>query len=576
MAKYKIDQRDIEFGLFEHLKIQDYSTDFEEADLKAMLDEVIKFTGNSVFPTRAQSDIEGVKLTDDGVKVPECLQEMNRLYYENGFIGMGYPEEFGGIPAPETMKVACDSLTTGANMAWMLYPGLSKAAANVLITVGNEEQKNLIVPKIMSGEWGGTMCLTEPDAGSDVGNLKTTATPNGDGTYKIKGVKHFISSGDNDLYDNIIHLVLARTPGAPEGTKGLSLFVVPKYQIDGAGTKGESNNVVCTKIEEKMGIHASATCELTFGGEGDCVGTLLGKELEGMKNMFIMMNEARLYCGIQGESAAALAYELTKQYCEERVQFKQPIINHPDVRRMLLKMRAMVRGMRALCLFTGSLFDELHKNKDPKCEAEIGLLTPICKAFFTDEGTQLTIDAVQLHGGYGYCSEYEIEQFVRDVKISTIYEGTNAIQAIDFVTRKILKDGGKTFMAFGERVQKAMNDADESIFPEKKVLGASLGKAGEIATVFGKFAQEGKMDRVLEHATDFLTYCSNIAVAWALLDQAVLAQSKLGSASGEDANYYQTKIDDFKVYVQHYLYRNAGTSKIILSETQNPIMSYKL
>lgn len=576
MAKYKVDQRDVEFGLFEHLNASQFADGFEETDLKAMLTELIKYCENEIYPTRAKSDLEGVKLTADGVKVPECLKPVNKGYYENGFVGLGFPEELGGIPVPETFKVACDSIATGANMAWMLYPGLSKAAANVIVQVGTEEQKNKFVPNMMSGLWGGTMCLTEPDAGSDVGNLKTTATPNGDGTFNLKGVKHFISSGDNDLYENIIHLVLARTPDAPEGTKGLSLFLVPKYKINEDGSNGDANNLICTKIEEKMGIHASATCELTFGQGGDCVGEMIGEELEGMKNMFIMMNEARLYCGLQGESTAALAYELTKQYCEERVQFKAPIVNHPDVRRMLLKMRAMVRGMRGLSLFTGALFDEYHKSKDPKVNAEIGLLTPICKAFFTDEGTQQAIDALQLHGGYGYCTEYEIEQFVRDVKISTIYEGTNGIQAIDFVTRKILKDGGKTFMAFGERVQKTMNQADEKLFPEKRVLGASLGQAGDIATRLGGFAQKGEIDRVLEHATDFLSYCSNVVVAWVLLDHAVIAAEKIGSASGDDKDYYQSKIDDFKVYVQHYLYRNAGIAKSIMSDEAHPIMSYKV
>lgn len=571
-----MDQRDIEFNLFEQFKIHEYSEQLDQDDLKAMLSEVIKFAENEIFPTRAKSDIEGVRLEADGVKVPECLHNMQKLYYENGFVSLGYPEEVGGIPAPESMKVACDSVATGANMAWMLYPGLSKAAANVLIHVGSQEQKELAATKILAGEWGGTMCLTEPDAGSDVGNLKTTATPNGDGTYNIKGVKHFISSGDNDLYENIMHLVLARTPEGAEGTKGLSLFLVPKYRYSTDGTKGDGNNLVCTKIEEKMGIHASATCELTFGQGGDCVGTLIGNEFEGMKNMFIMMNEARLYCGIQGESQAALAYELTKQYCEERVQFKKPIIEHPDVKRMLLKMRSIVRGMRGLSIYTGKLFDELKKTKDPAVDAEIGLLTPICKAFFTDEGTQCTIDALQLHGGYGYCSEYEIEQFVRDVKISTIYEGTNAIQALDFVTRKILKDGGKTFMAFGEKIQKTLNNADDAEFPEKKVLAASLAKAGDIGQHFGKLAATGKVDNVLEHCTDFLSYCSNIAVAWILLDQAVTAKEKLASASGSDIEYYQSKIDDFKVYVKHYLYRNSGISRTILSENTADILNFKI
>lgn len=576
MAQFKVDQRDLEFSLFEYLKIQDFTESFEEADMKSMLDELIKFTGNEIFPTREPSDLEGVKLTPEGVKVPECLHKAHKMYHENGWLGIGYPEELGGIPTPEAMKVACDSITTSANMAWMLYPGLSKAAANVISMVGSDEQKNLYVPTMLTGQWGGTMNLTEPDAGSDVGALKTMATKQDDGTYKLKGVKHFISSGDSDLYENIIHLVLARTPDAPEGTKGLSLFIVPKFMINDDNSVGALNDVACTKIEHKMGIHASATCELTFGTNDNCVGYLLGNELEGMKNMFIMMNEARLYCGNQGESQSSLAYELTLQYCRERAQFKKPIIEHPDVKRTLLKLRSMVRGMRALSMYTASLFDEHHRTNDEKVLGEIGFLTPVCKAFLTDEGTQVAIDCLQLHGGYGYCSEYGIEQFVRDVKISTIYEGTNAIQAIDFVTRKIMKDGGKTFMAFGEKIQGTLNKADDSIFTNKKYLAKSLAVAGQVGEMFGKKAAKGDIDNILYHATDFLTYCGNVITSWILLEHGILAQEKLANASTDDEKaYLQSKIDDFQVFAQHYLTRNLGTAKRIL-DIQDDIAQYNI
>lgn len=267
-------------------------------------------------------------------------------------------------------------MAIGANVSWSMYYGLTQGAMNVILKVGSQEQKDLYVPKMMEGSWGGTMCLTEAGAGSDVGNAKTTAKPLDNGQYAISGTKIFISSGESDLYENNIHLVLARTPGSPEGTKGLSLFIVPRFKINEDGSNGESNNVRCTKLEEKMGLHGQATCELTFGQDGECVGELIGKEHEGIVNMFIMMNEARLLCGLQGESQANLVYMLTEQYAKERSQFGTEIINLPDVKRMLLKMRSTARGLRALCLYTGNLFDKAEKG-DEQAEKEIALFTPI-------------------------------------------------------------------------------------------------------------------------------------------------------------------------------------------------------
>ncbi len=571
MAKYEVELRDIYFNLFEYLKVQDNTDGFEEQDLRGVVDEYEKFVAAEIFPAREEADHVGVKLTEKGVIVPECIKSGHKKYYENGWMGLGLPEEIGGIPVPSTVVVACDSMATGAHTPWSMYPSLSKSAMSVILKVGSQEQKDLFVPKIMSGEWGGTMCLTEANAGSDVGNLSSIATPNDKGSYNIKGVKIFISSGDSDLYENNIHLVLAKTPGAPEGSKGLSLFIVPKTRINTDGTLGESNDVICTKIEEKMGLHCSATCELTFGQNNGCEGFLLGNEFDGMANMFIMMNEARLYCGIQGESQGNLAYLMSVQYAKERSQFGQEIINHPDIRRMLLKLRAMGRGMRALSIYVGSLFDEYEKNNDKAVLAEIGLLTPVCKAFFTEEGVQMAIDAIQIHGGYGYCTEYGIEQFLRDAKVATIYEGTNAIQALDYVMRKILKDEGKTFLTLGEKMQKTLDRLpDEEMPKEKRLLTISIGKAGEIATMFAGFAKNKQMDRVLTHATDFLTYSSNVAVAWILLEQALLAKEKLGEDS-----YYQTKIDDFKIFARHYLTRNIGISKAILGDEVS-ILSYSL
>jgi len=301
MGHYKADIRDVEFNLTEVLKIQDWK-DFglEENDIKGLLAEYTKYVEKEIFPTREPSDQIGVKHINGKVVAPEVLHGITKSFHENGWFALGLPAEIGGTPVPEALYVACMSLATGANCAWMMYPGLSRAALNVINIKGDEFMRAHIVPRIMEGKWGGTMCLTEPSAGSDVGALRSTAQPLGNGKYSIKGTKIFISSGESDLYENNIHLVLARTPGADAGTKGISLFVVPRFRINNDGTIGESNNVVCSKIEHKMGIHASATCELQFGNDAETEGWLIGDEFEGMATMFIMMNEARLYCGIQG------------------------------------------------------------------------------------------------------------------------------------------------------------------------------------------------------------------------------------------------------------------------------------
>lgn len=564
MAKYKTDLKDVNFNLFKMCKIQDVASEFGygEAELKDILLQFDKFVENEIYPTRTKGDVEGVHFVDGKVKVPDCFEPLNQKFYENGWYALGYEEEIGGMPAPHALKIACYSMAIGANVSWSMYYGLTQGAMNVILKVGSEDQKNLYVPKMMEGTWGGTMCLTEPGAGSDVGNAKTTAKPLGDGKYAINGVKIFISSGESNLYQNNIHLVLARTPGAPEGTKGLSLFIVPRFRI----ADGTSNNVKCTKLEEKMGLHGQATCELTFGQDGECVGELIGNEFDGMANMFIMMNEARLLCGLQGESQANLSYMLTEQYARERSQFGTEIVNLPDVKRMLLKMRSTSRGLRALCLYTANLFDLAHKG-DKAAEAEIALFTPICKSFCSDEGFAVTIDAIQCHGGYGFCSEYGIEQFARDTKIATIYEGTNGIQAIDFVTRKILKDRAQTFFAVGKKIQAAMAREEAKAWPhETSMIGKSMEMSEKVLEKFSKMAMSKNEMGVLAHATDFLNYCGNLVLSWLLLEHAIIAANDMKSASNEeDKKFYQSKIDDFKVFCQYQLTRNIGLANSILN-----------
>lgn len=563
MGYYKADLRDIEFNLTELLKVQDWK-DFglEAQDVKGILNEYNKFVENEVFPTREPSDQVGVKHVNGKVIVPEVLRGVQKSFYDNGWFALGMDAAIGGTAVPEALYVACMSLATGANCAWTMYPGLSRAALNVINLKGDEFMKTHIIPKMMSGEWGGTMCLTEAGAGSDVGALRSTAKPLAGGKWAIQGTKIFISSGESDLYSNNIHLVLARTPGGVEGSKGISLFVVPRFKINADGSMGGSNNVVCSKIEHKMGIHASATCEMQFGQDGVSEGWLIGEEFDGMATMFIMMNEARLYCGIQGESQANLAYMMAEKYTKERSQFGKEIIDHPDVRRNLLRMRAMVRGMRTLCLYTADLFNKHHK--DPKVEGIIGLLTPICKAYCSEQGFQVSVDALQAHGGYGYCTEYGVEQFVRDTKIATIYEGTNGIQAIDFVMRKILKDGGKAIGALTQEIVGAVGALDEKTFKkEKELFGKVLISAQTVMQQLSSYAKNNQYNLILQNCTDFLQFASQMVIAWKLMESAVLANSKMASANAEDKKYYETKIVDFKVYCAHYLIHNLSIAKTI-------------
>lgn len=569
MGYYKADLRDIEFNLTELLKVQDLTQfGLGEQDIKGILSEYHKFVENEIFPSREPSDQQGVKHVNGKVLAPESLKGVHANFYSNGWFALGMPESIGGTPVQEALYVACMSLATGANCAWMMYPGLSRAALNVINLKGDDFMKSVIVPKMMSGEWGGTMCLTEAGAGSDVGALRTTAKPLGNGRYAIHGTKIFISSGESDLYENNIHLVLARTPGGAEGTKGISLFVVPRFHINPDGSNGTANNVKCSKIEHKMGIHASATCEMQFGIDGQTEGWLIGEEFDGMATMFIMMNEARLYCGIQGESQANLAYMMAEKYTKERAQFGKEIIHHPDVRRNLLRMRALSRGMRALCLHTADLFNKAHGN--PQVEGVIGLLTPICKAYCSEQGFQVSSSALQAHGGYGYCTEYGVEQFVRDTQIAMIYEGTNGIQAIDFVMRKILKDGGKSLGALTQEIVNSVQALDENKFKkEKEIFGKVLLSAQTMMQQLTTFAKNNQYNLILQNCTDFLQFASQMVIAWKLMQSAVLADQKVSGAKGDEKKYYESKVTDFKIYCSHYLVHNLSLSKTITEFTED-------
>lgn len=575
MAKYKMDHDDILFTLNDVLNVSRHEKyGFDANSVKEILIEQDKFVENEIFPSRQKADEEGVRMTDEGVKVPECIKSVNKSYYDMGWFALGMPEEVGGSPVPEALAAACRSLGQGANTAWSMYPGLSKGCFNVLRLVGDDYVKSTYLEKMITGVWGGTMCLTESGAGSDVGNLKSTAKPieGKDNWYHVKGTKIFISSGESDLYENNIHLVLARTPGSPEGTKGISLFLVPRYRVNDDGSLGPGNDVKCTSFEHKMGIHASATCVMNFGDHDDCEGYMIGNECEGMQNMFIMMNEARLDVGMQGESQANLAFELTKQYVNERVQFKQEIVKHPDVAKALLKMRAMARGLRAITLYATDLIDCAHDDK--QAHDLLGFMTPICKSFCSDQGYLVATEAVQAHGGYGYCSEYGVEQFVRDTKIAKIYEGTNGIQAIDFVMRKILKDGGKTYGHVFGMIKADVEKLSDDFSTQKAQFAEAMQLAEKAMGYLAGLAGEKKMNRVLQSAKDFLDLSSHLIVAWRLLVAGHVAADQLAAGTG-NKEFLETKIVDFKIYCSQYLPQVLALSTSILNMDED-ILEYSI
>ena len=553
---FDCDLSDMEFNVFDYGKASTYASNMNETELREIIREFEKFARNEIYPSRQKGDNQGVEMTPDGVKAPECFHVVTKQYYQKGWFALGFPESVGGVDVPDLVNLAKVSLENSANMAWGLYPGLSRAALNVILQIGTPEQKKHYAPKIISGDWGGTMCLTEPNAGSDVGAVKTLAKPVGDGRYIISGNKNFISSGEHDLYDNIIHLILARTPNAPSGVKGLSLFLVPRYKINQDGSRGDSNGVHCSKVEEKMGLHGSATCAMTF--ENNCEGFLIGEELRGIENMFLMMNEARLFCGIQGESQGSLASGLSWEYAKQRVQFGRPIVDHPDVKRMLLKMRSICRGMRALLFYTAGLFDRMkQEDSSSSLMKEIALLTPVCKAYCTDRGFDVSVDAVQVHGGYGYCVEYGIEQFVRDSKVATIYEGTNGIQGVDLVMRKIMRDKGETFLLLLKKIEASLRQKN----PWKKetcLISQSVKDARMIVKLYKEMAMKRQDEKILESSTDFLTFCGNLFVSWLLFEHALL------SKKGKDEAFGLSKEMDFKIFSRYFLVQNTGITQSIL------------
>ncbi len=547
MPIYKAPVEDTLFVLDEVLQLARYNNlpGFSEATpdmVEAILTEAGRVSEEVLLPANATGDAEGCIRHEDGsVTTPNGFRQAYAAYRDGGWIGLAIPEEFGGQGLPYTLHCAVGAFTSAANMALMMYPGLTQGAIAALVVHGSEEQKATWLPNMVSGLWSGTMNLTEPHCGTDLGLLRTKAVPQGDGSYKITGQKIFISAGEHDLTENIVHLVLARIEGAPEGTKGLSLFLVPKFLLNADGTPGARNAVSCGAIEHKMGIHGNATCVINHDG---ATGYLVGEANRGLNAMFVMMNEARLSVGLQGVAIADIAYQNAAHYARERLQGRSltgvkaadkpadPIIVHPDVRRTLMTIRAFTEAGRAFLLWTALKSDIAHRSPDAAerqaADDVLGLVTPILKGVMTDKGFDHAVMAQQIFGGHGYIEENGMSQFVRDARIAMIYEGANGIQALDLVGRKLALNGGRAIQAFFKEVGDfcEQHRSDEKMAPFTKALKKGLNDL-QAATLW--LMQNGMKnpDDAGAASTDYLHLSGLVALGYMWGRMVKVAQDRL-------------------------------------------------
>ncbi len=590
MSEYKAPLRDFHFLINEMLDFAEIAKlpGFEEAPdiVDPVLEEAGNFASNVLAPLNAVGDRQGAKWSDGNVTTPKGFKEAYRQFAEAGWIGLPIPPDYGGQGLPQVLATATLEMWNASNLGFSLCPLLNQGAIEAILLVGTDEQKKRYVPNLVSGKWAGTMDLTEPQAGSDLAQVRTKAVPQGD-HYLLSGNKIFITYGEHDYTENIIHLALARTPNAPEGVKGISLFIVPKVNVKADGSLGERNDIQCASIEHKLGIHASPTCSINYGEKGGAVGYLIGKENEGLKYMFIMMNLARFSVGIQGYAQADLAYQMALKYAKDRVQSKDVaakewtpvrIIEHPDVRRMLMDLKSQVEAMRAVAFYTAVALDQAHLNPDPKIREEqqaiIELFTPIVKAWSTELGTQLVSEALQVFGGMGFIEETGIAQVYRDVRIAQIYEGTTGIQANDLLGRKFLKDMGKTATRVITQMQATVKELDASENDDVKAIGKELGKAvgalGETSLWLGSNAMKD-LKGVFAGAVPYLMLWGYVAGGWQMARAALIAARKSGDP------FYDAKLVTARYYADHVLPKAlglkheitaGGKSTLALSEAQ--------
>ncbi len=589
MAQQIADRRDVDFVLHEMLQVEQLSkhdkfAEFNKKTVDLIVSEARNLAIKEILPTREIGDKEGLVFDKGNVKLPESFHRAYELFKEGEWLAMPEDTEWGGQGMPRTVALAANDYLVGANLAFMMYPGLTHGAGKLVETFGTHEQKELFLKKMYAGEWTGTMLLTEPEAGSDVGALITSAVKKDDGTYSITGNKIFISSGEHDMAENIIHPVLARIEGAPEGTKGISLFLVPKIWVNDDGSLGEPNDVVCTGIEEKMGIHGNSTASLALGGKGKCRGTLLGEENKGMRAMFIMMNEARLLVGLQGFCCASASYMLAVNYAKERVQGKNllqmmdqkapsvPIIQHPDVRRQLLTMKVYIEAMRSLIYYIGMCDDRIavsdNEEEKAKYKGIVDVLIPVAKGYVTDKAFEVCSHGVQVYGGYGYIKDYPVEQLLRDCRIVMIYEGTNGIQAMDLLGRKLGMNGGKPIMDLLGEMQKTIAQAKsvEAVKDLAVKVEEALNKLGEVALHMGQTAMSPKVLNAFAFAHPFMEATGDVVFAWMLLWRATVAATKLEEgAKKKDIAYYEGQLKNIEFFANSILPITHGKMAAILT-----------
>jgi acyl-CoA dehydrogenase len=573
MPTYKAPVDDVMFLLNDVFHLERYNNlpgfaDASSDTVAAILGEAAKFSEEVMQPLNRVGDIEGCTHKPDGsVATPTGFKQAYAQLREGGWIGISAPEEFGGQGLPATMTVLVNEFFCSANMAFAMYPGLTQGAIAALIVHASPELKQKFLPKMVGGEWTGTMNLTEPHCGTDLGLLRTKAAPQADGSYKITGTKIFISAGEHDLADNIVHLVLARIEGAPEGTKGISLFVVPKVLPNADGSLGPHNGVSCGSIEKKMGIHGNSTCVMNYD---NATGWLIGGEHRGLNAMFVMMNEARLGVGVQGLAQSEVAYQNAAAYAKERLQGRaisgvkfpdkpaDPIIVHPDVRRALMTMRAFNEAARALVLWTALKADVAHRSDDAKsrqsADDHMGLMTPVVKGVLTDQGFANTVMAQQVFGGHGYIAENGMEQFVRDARIAMIYEGANGIQALDLVGRKLPRDGGRAVMGFFNEVGAFVkeNGADEAMKPFLAPLEKSLGDLQQATMWFMQNAM-AKPDNAGAGATDYMHLFGLVALGYMWAQIAKAARAKLANGADGAADRFNAKLTTGRFFMERML-----------------------
>jgi alkylation response protein AidB-like acyl-CoA dehydrogenase len=588
MSDTLVNLRDIQFVLYEMLGVEaltkyEYFQDHSKETFDVAMDAAYQLAREVCWPAYVEMDRAGVTYDNKSNKtrVPEAMHRIWQAFKEGGWHGQVAPAEFGGQQFPATINAATALMFNAANTAANMYIAGAYGAAGLIISFGNDQLKKTYVEKLCTGEWGGTMCLTEPQAGSSLSDVKTTAVKAKDGDYyQLTGTKCFISNGDQDITENIIHPVLARLPDAPPGVKGISLFIVPKYRVNDDGSVGEFNDVVTAGLEHKLGIKGNATCTLSFGDNGNCRGWLLGEANRGLAYMFQLMNHARIATGLQATSLAANAYQHALQYARERLQSRKiteknpatpqvPIIKHADVRRMLLSQKATTEGMFALLAYAAFLGDKEHYNPDENERMDAGavleVLTPVCKAYGSEASYDSIVLALQCYGGYGFSEEFPIAQMLRDCKVFPIYEGTNGIQAMDLLGRKVVMKGGAAFRAVVAEISKTVEEASqvESLKEMAGKVSAALNDVSETTMQLGGVAMSGDIEGFIGSASLYLKMFSPLVISWLFLWQSVVAQKALDAGSTD--SYYKGKLATARFYVNHELPHLHATAQILKS-----------